>query len=61
MFEAKKQSDLLIYYLDYVRNYKQLTEEMIENISTFNNQSKMMIIKEFNNSIKLVNELFNDD
>ena len=46
-----------MYYIDYIRNYKEFTEEMLEIISSFDDNSKMTIIKEYNNVIKAVNIL----
>lgn len=58
ILQSKKQSDLLVYYLDYIRNYTELTEEMIEKIENFDDHSKMLVIKEFNKIIKIINGLF---
>ncbi len=55
--QTQKHNDLLIFYIDYTRNYKELTEEMLEKIKNFDDNSKMIIIKEYNNVIKLVNIL----
>ena len=39
------QDDILLeQYLHDIRNYKQLTPEMIQNIRTMNNEDKMKII-----------------
>lgn len=48
MLETINQDELLIYYLDYIRNYKILDETMIENIKNFSDDNKMFIIREFN-------------
>ena len=37
---------LLIYYIDYIRNYSTLTNDMIQNIELFNDENKMKIINE---------------
>lgn len=37
---------LLFYYLDYIRNYSTLTNDMIKNIVDFNDENKMKIINE---------------
>ena len=37
---------LLIYYIDYIRNYSTLSDEMITNIKDFNDEKKMKIINE---------------
>jgi hypothetical protein len=47
----------LVFYIDYIRNYKELTEEMMENIKRFDDNSKMLLIKEYNIVIKTVNSL----
>jgi len=58
IFQSKKQTELLVYYLDCIRNYDELTEEMMDKIENFDDHSKMLIIKEFNKMIKIVNGLF---
>jgi hypothetical protein len=58
IFQSKKQTDLLVYYLDCIRNYTELTEEMMDKIENFDDHSKMLIIKEFNKVIKIINGLF---
>ena len=60
IYQTKKHSELLIYYLDYIRNYKELTEEMIENITRFDDNSKIILIKEYNIAIKSVNSLLSN-
>jgi hypothetical protein len=52
LLETTSQSELLIYYLDYIRNYKTFTNEMIENIKTMDNDNKMKIIEEYNYLMK---------
>jgi hypothetical protein len=37
---------LLIYYIDYIRNYNTLNDDMIKNIVNFNDENKIKIIKE---------------
>ena len=49
MLETTNQDELLIYYLDYIRNYKVLDDTMIKNIKDFSDYNKMFIIQEFNN------------
>lgn len=53
--KTKTQEDLLIYYLGYIRNYKEFPEEMLKSISTFDDNGKMRIIKEYNKVIKTLN------
>jgi hypothetical protein len=48
MLETTNQDELLIYYLDYIRNYKVLDDTMIQNINNFSDYNKMFIIQEFN-------------
>lgn len=60
IYQTKKHTELLVYYLDYIRNYKELTEEMIENIISFDDNSKMILIKEYNIAIKSVNSLLSN-
>lgn len=58
IIQTQKHTDLLVYYIDYIRNYRELTEEMMENIKKFDDNSKMLLIKEYNIVIKTVNSLF---
>ena len=55
--KTQNKTELVMYYIDYIRNYKEFTEEMLEIISSFDDNSKMTIIKEYNNVIKAVNIL----
>jgi len=55
--KTQNYSDLLIFYIDYIRNYKELSEENIKNIKNFDDDSKMLLIKEYNIAIKAVNSL----
>jgi GTPase Era involved in 16S rRNA processing len=57
ILQTQNQTDLLVFYIDYIRNYKELTEEMMENIKRFDDNSKMLLIKEYNIVIKSVNSL----
>jgi len=57
ILQTQNQTDLLVFYICYIRNYKELTEEMMENIKRFDNNSKMLLIKEYNIVIKSVNSL----
>ena len=52
IMQTQKQSDLLVYYIDHIRNYKELTKEMMENIKKFDDNSKMLLINEYNIVIK---------
>ena len=57
ILKTQNHTDLLVFYIDYIRNYKELTEEMMENIKKFNDDSKMLLIIEYNIVIKAVNSL----
>lgn len=57
IIQSKNQTDLLKYYMDYIKNYKELTKDMLENIKFFDDSSKMKLIEEFNVSIKNLNIL----
>ena len=57
MNQSTKPADLLCYYLDHIRNYRGFSEEMLENISKFDDNYKMIIIKEYNIVIKSINDL----
>ena len=54
ILQTQKHNELLVFYIDYIRNYKELTEEMMENIKKFDDNSKMVLIKEYNIAIKAV-------
>lgn len=56
--ETKNHMELLFYYLDMIRNYREFSEEMIENIKDFDDNSKIILIIEYNKVIKEVNILF---
>jgi len=57
ILQTQNHTDLLVFYIDYIRNYKELTKEMMENIKRFNDDSKMLLIIEYNTVIKAVNSL----
>jgi hypothetical protein len=57
--ESVEEKDVLLSYLDYIRNYNNLTNEMLENIKKMDDNSKMIIIKEINNLIMVINDLAN--
>jgi len=57
ILQTQNHTYLLVFYIDYIRNYKDLTEEMMENIKRFNDDSKMLLIIEYNKVIKAVNSL----
>ena len=46
--KTQKNVSLLVEYLDVIRNYRELTEEMLSMITTFDDRSKMLIIIEYN-------------
>jgi hypothetical protein len=55
--ETKEHTELLMFYIDHIRNYREFTEEMMEKIENFDDSSKMILIKEYNLVIKAVNIL----
>lgn len=57
--KCNSQQELLPLYLDHIRNGRELTEEMLENIRNFDNSSKMKIIIEYNKCIKIFADSFN--
>jgi DNA replicative helicase MCM subunit Mcm2 (Cdc46/Mcm family) len=59
IMETKENTELLMLYIDYIRNYREITEEMMEKIENFDDNSKMILIKEYNLVIKAVNILLN--
>lgn len=54
------QNDLVIY-LDFIRNYKEFTPEMLQNTKNMDDESKNRIIHEYNRVIGLLVELFTRD
>jgi len=52
------EDELMIYYLDYIRNYKYLMPEMLKKIHGFSQQNKMKLIIEFNKVLKDINDFF---
>ena len=58
ILQTKKHTELLVFYIDFIRNYKELTEEIMENIKKFDDNSKMILIQEYNIAMKSVNNLF---
>ena len=51
ILQTQKHTDLLVFYIDYIRNYKELTEEMMENIKKFDDKNILF-------SIILENKIF---
>jgi hypothetical protein len=51
------QNDIAIY-LDYIRNYKEFTPEMLENIKNIDDENKNKIIREYNRVIGLLKDVF---
>ena len=51
------QNDLVIY-LDFIRNYKEFTPEMLSNVKNMDNESKNKIIHEYNRVIGLLKDIF---
>ena len=60
ILETNKHSNLLFFYLYYIRNYKELTYEMLEKIVHFDDNHKMIIIKEYNKVIKSLHSILLD-
>jgi hypothetical protein len=54
LLQIQNHADLLTFYLYFIRNNKELTKEMIENIEKFDDNSKMLIIQEYNNAMKAI-------
>jgi archaellum component FlaC len=61
MTKAQKTSDTLMLYLDYIRNIRELPEDMLEKIELLDENSKMIIIKEYNRVIRFINILLQDN
>ena len=57
-----KQDDIFLkQYLHDIRNYKQLTPEMIQNIRKMNNEDKMTIILLYDNMMSNLADFFVND
>ena len=54
------QNDLVVY-MDYIRNYREFTPEMLENIKKMDNETKNKIIHEYNRVIGLLKDIFPTD
>ena len=46
--KTQRNVNLLVEYLDIIRNYRELTQEMLDVIITFDDRSKMLITIEYN-------------
>jgi len=51
------QNDLVVY-LDFIRNYKEFTPEMLSNVKNMDEENKNKIIYEYNRVISLLIEVF---
>lgn len=49
----REENDIIMYYLDHIRNYRELTEEMLKNIEYFDSSNKMKIIREYNKILQV--------
>ena len=54
--QCNSQNDLLPLYLDKIRNGYVFTAEMIDNISNFDEKSKMKIIIEYNKVMRIMKD-----
>ena len=52
--DTQEQETMYLLYIDSIRNYKVLTEEMIDNIKKMDDDKKMNIIAEYNKVIKSI-------
>ena len=57
--KCNNQKDLLPLYLDRIRNGYDFTEEMLKNIENFDNNSKMLIIREYNKCMIIIRDSIN--
>lgn len=55
--EDLTQNDLLERILDYIRNYRELPEDMLNKIIFMTEEKKMIIIREFNRVMDAVKYL----
>ena len=55
-YDNNDNNDLLVYYLDNIRNYKTLSDTMLNNIVNFDEECKMKIIRTYNNLIETLEE-----
>lgn len=52
----ENESELLPFYVDYIRNGYIFTQDMLNKIENFNDTSKMKIILEFNRVMEIFNK-----
>jgi len=55
--QTQEDTELLMYFIYYIRNYNALSDEMMETIKQLDDNSKMLLIIEYNTAIKTVNIL----
>lgn len=51
------QHDLMTVILDYIRNYREIPEDMLNKISFMTEDKKMDIIREFNRIIGIIQNI----
>jgi hypothetical protein len=55
--EYKNENDILVYCIDYIRNYRELSDVMMKKIEKLDDRRKMMIIKEYNRVTKALTDI----
>jgi hypothetical protein len=58
--QSVKLHDKIVQCLDSIRNYYVLTDEMLAQIKTFDDNTKMMIIEEYNKMFAVLNTMMTD-
>jgi len=57
MKHSKNENDILVYCIDYIRNYRELTDDMLKKIEKLDDKRKMIIIKEYNRVTKALTDV----
>lgn len=61
MQQSKNENDILVYCIDYIRNYRELTDDMLKKIEKLDNKHKFIIIKEYNRVTKALTEILENN
>jgi hypothetical protein len=59
--DSNYENILLLHYIDTIRNYKILDNDMLKRIQHFNDDNKMKIIQEFNDMMGSLIEIVTND
>jgi hypothetical protein len=59
--DSNYESVLLLQYIDTIRNYKILNNDMLRHIQNFNDDNKMKFIQEYNDIMSVLIEIVAND